>query len=66
LSPGARVPAVLGNAVLYRDGVPIASLESSEVIVRVTLEPGARVDTDLTYHAPPRRPAPMPQASLPL
>ena len=66
LSPGARVPAVLGNAVLYRDGVPIASLESSEVVVRVTLEPGARVDDDLTYHAPPRRPAPMPQASLPL
>ncbi|HUQ06678.1 MAG TPA: DEAD/DEAH box helicase [Kofleriaceae bacterium] len=66
LSPGARVPAVLGNAVLYRDGVPIASLESSEVVVRATLEPGARVDTDLTYHAPPRRPAPLPQASLPL
>jgi ATP-dependent Lhr-like helicase len=66
LSPGARVPAVLGNAVLYRDGVPIASLESSEVVVRVPLEPGARVDTDLTYHAPPRRAAPLPQASLPL
>ena len=26
----------------------------------------ARVDADLTYHAPPRRPAPLPQASLPL
>ncbi len=66
LSPGARVPAVLGNAVLYRDGVPIASLESGQVIVRVTLEPGARVDADLTYHAAPRRPALLPQVSLPL
>ncbi len=66
LSPGARVPAVLGNAVLYRDGVPIASLESSEVVIRAPLEPGARVDADLTYHAPPRLAAPMPQASLPL
>ena len=62
----ASVPAVLGNAVLYRNGVPIASLESSEVVVRVALDPGARVDADLTYHAPPRRPAPLPQTSLPL
>ncbi|MCL4223439.1 MAG: DEAD/DEAH box helicase [Myxococcales bacterium] len=66
LSPGPRVPAVLGNAVLYRDGVPLASLESGEVVVRVALEPGARIDDDLTYHAPPRRPAPAPQATLPL
>jgi ATP-dependent helicase Lhr and Lhr-like helicase len=68
LSPGARVPAVLGNAVLFRDGVPIASLESGEVVVRANLEPGAHVDGDLVYHAPPR---PLgitaqPQVSLPL
>ena len=66
LSPGARVPAVLGNAVLYRDGVPIASLESGEVVIRVNLEPGASVDENLIYHAPPRRNAPQPQVSLPL
>ncbi len=68
LSPGARVPAVLGNAVLYRDGVPIASLESGEVVVRVNLEPGASVDEDLIYHPPPRPlgNAPQPQVALPL
>jgi ATP-dependent Lhr-like helicase len=66
LSPGARVPAVLGNAVLYRDGVPIASLESGEVVVRVNLEPGAGVDDDLSFRPPPRRIAPQPQVALPL
>ena len=66
LSPGARVPAVLGNAVLYRDGVPIASLESGDVVLRVELEPGARVDGELLYHAPPRRTAAQPQVALPL
>jgi len=28
LTPGDRVPAILGNLVVYRDGVPVASLES--------------------------------------
>jgi ATP-dependent Lhr-like helicase len=28
LTPGDRVPAVLGNRVVFRDGVPVASLES--------------------------------------
>jgi ATP-dependent Lhr-like helicase len=65
LSPGPRVPAVLGNAVLYKDGVPIASLESGALVVRAALEPGARVDPDLSYHAPPRR-EPVLQVSLPL
>ncbi|WP_419539532.1 Lhr family helicase [Paraburkholderia bengalensis] len=30
LLPGAKVPAVAGNRVLYRDGVPVASLVSGE------------------------------------
>jgi ATP-dependent Lhr-like helicase len=66
VSPGPRVPAVIGNAVLYRDGVAVASLEAGAVVVRTTLEPGARIDDDLTYHAPPRRSAPPAQAALPL
>jgi len=64
VTPGARVPAVMGNAVLLRDGIPVASLEAGQVVVRATLEPGARVDADLTYHGPPRRPSPPSQASL--
>jgi len=31
LTPEARVPAITGNRVLFRDGVPIAALEGGEV-----------------------------------
>ena len=48
-------PGVIGNAILYRNGVPIASLEAGTVVPRQELEEGARVGDDLTYHAPPRR-----------
>jgi ATP-dependent Lhr-like helicase len=66
LSPGPRVPAIVGNMVLYIDGQLLASLEAGQVVLRAPLPPGARIDDDLTYHPPPR---PMPaatQAALPL
>jgi ATP-dependent helicase Lhr and Lhr-like helicase len=66
LASGPRVPAVIGNAILYRDGVPIASREAGVIVIRAALEVGALVDADLVYHPPPARPAPPPQASLPL
>ena len=31
LTPGARLPSLSGNRVLYRDGVPIALLAGGEV-----------------------------------
>jgi ATP-dependent helicase Lhr and Lhr-like helicase len=31
LTPGPRLPALTGHRVLYRDGVPIATLVSGEV-----------------------------------
>ena len=66
LSPGPRVPAIVGNLVLYVDGTPVASLEAGKLVLRAPLPPGARIDEDLTYHPPPR-PAPMAtQAALPL
>jgi len=34
LTPGDRVPSVLGNRVVYRDGIPMASLESGKLIDR--------------------------------
>jgi ATP-dependent Lhr-like helicase len=34
LTPGDRVPAVLGNKAVFKDGVPVASLESGKVIDR--------------------------------
>lgn len=65
LSPGPRVPAVVGNAVLYVDGQAVASLEAGELVRRAPLPPGARIDDDLTYHPPPREPSTASQAALP-
>ena len=66
LSPGPRVPAVVGNLVLYIDGHAVASLEAGKLVLRAPLPAGARIDDDLTYHPPPR-PAPIAtQAALPL
>jgi ATP-dependent helicase Lhr and Lhr-like helicase len=66
LSPGPRVPALVGNAVLYLDGQPVASLESGTIVARAPIPHGARIDDDLTYHPPPRPSQPAPQAALPL
>jgi ATP-dependent Lhr-like helicase len=66
LTPGPRVPAIVGNAVLYLDGHAVASLEAGEVVRRAPIAQGARIDDDLTYHPPPRTAAIAPQAALPL
>lgn len=55
-SAGNKLPAVLGNRVLYKDGTPIAILESGKVVMLEALENEAFVDSDLRYHAPPRAP----------
>ena len=41
LSPGARLPALTGNRVLYRDGVPLALLVAGEARFLEQLEPEA-------------------------
>ncbi len=33
ITPGPRVPAVSGNKVAFRDGVPVASLQSGDVVL---------------------------------
>jgi ATP-dependent Lhr-like helicase len=66
LSPGPRVPAIVGNAVLYVDGHPVASLEGGQLVMRAPIAPGARIDDDLTYHSPPRPIEAASQAALPL
>jgi ATP-dependent Lhr-like helicase len=66
LSAGPRVPALVGNAVLYIDGQPVASLEAGAMIQRAPLPSGARIDNDLTFHPPPRQPHVASQAMLPL
>jgi ATP-dependent Lhr-like helicase len=66
LSPGPRVPAIVGNAVLYVDGQPVASLEGGEVVFRAPIPQGARIDEELAYHPPPRPVVAASQAALPL
>jgi ATP-dependent Lhr-like helicase len=39
LTPGPRLPALTGNRVLYRDGVPIALLAAGAVQFLESLEP---------------------------
>ena len=36
ITPGEKVPAILGNRVLFRDGVPVASLENGVLVQRLT------------------------------
>ena len=35
LTPGERVPAVLGNKIVFKDGVPLCSLENGNLVSRV-------------------------------
>jgi len=66
LSPGPRVPALVGNAVLFLDGIAVASLEAGTLVQRAPIPQGARIDDDLTYHPPPRPVHAPTQAALPL
>ena len=38
LTPGPRVPALLGNSVVFRDSVPVASLQHGEVHLHQELD----------------------------
>jgi ATP-dependent Lhr-like helicase len=40
VTPGARVPALARNRVLYRDGVPVATHAAGQSEFLVTMEPG--------------------------
>ena len=39
VTPGPRLPALTGNRLLYRDGLPIATFAAGEVSFRETLDP---------------------------
>ncbi|MBN1568801.1 MAG: DEAD/DEAH box helicase [Acidobacteria bacterium] len=42
LTPGARITAVLGNRILYRDGVPVAAAENTQIRLLASIEPEER------------------------
>jgi ATP-dependent Lhr-like helicase len=46
LTPGPRIPAVLGNRVLYRDGVPVAAFENGQVRILASMSAGERTLAD--------------------
>lgn len=55
LTPGARLPALSGNRVLYRDAVPVALLAGSQLQFLQTLEPAAQWEAQnllLRRHVP--------------
>jgi ATP-dependent Lhr-like helicase len=55
--PGAKVPALASNRVLYRDGVPVATLVAGEIRWLETLETGeARMAADLLIKRQPATP----------
>ena len=55
ITPGPRVPAVSGNKVAFRDGVPVASLQTGDVVLHADLPEDER---DEAYRAlGARRPA---------
>jgi ATP-dependent Lhr-like helicase len=53
LTPGARVAAVAGNRVIYRDGVPVAAVESGETRILAQVEPAERPVLDRLLDARP-------------
>ncbi|MGC1459271.1 MAG: hypothetical protein WA825_13440 [Steroidobacteraceae bacterium] len=55
LLAGARVPALTANRVLYRDGLPVATLSAGEVHFLVDMDPAQRWQAQ---NALIRRPAP--------
>ena len=38
LTPGPRVPALLGNLVVFRDGLPLSSVENGKLVERASLD----------------------------
>jgi ATP-dependent Lhr-like helicase len=42
LTPGSRLPAIAGNRILYRDGLPLATLAGGEVRFLETLDAAAQ------------------------
>ena len=55
LTPGPKLPALTGNRVLYRDGIPLALLQGDEVQFLGSLDPGSEglVRMTLLGHAVP-------------
>jgi ATP-dependent Lhr-like helicase len=58
LTPGPKLPALAGNRLLYRDGVPVASLSGGETRFYETLAPAAEWQAQNALMRRTPRPAP--------
>ena len=65
LTPSPRVPAVLGNQVVFRDGVPLASLEGGKLVTRASLDEATlgSIQRLFALHAPSAARTPLAVAS---
>ena len=52
LTPGERVPAILGNVVVSRDGVPLGSLESGNLVNRANVDEATLAQVRSLLHPP--------------
>ena len=55
LTPGDRVPAVLGNKVAFKNGVPVCSLEGGQVVARTGADEDALAEARSLIQLLPRR-----------
>ena len=52
LTPGERVPAVMGNRVVFKDGVPICSLEGGSLVLRSRLDDATHLQAEALLRPP--------------
>ena len=60
VTPGERVPSQPGNRVVFRDGVPVASLEKGMVVNRCNADAGVMTAAADLLYGPIRPPQPEP------
>jgi len=46
LTPGPRLPALTGNRIVYRDGLPVATLASGKLEFLVPLDGASRSEAE--------------------
>jgi ATP-dependent helicase Lhr and Lhr-like helicase len=60
LTPGPRIPAVLGNKIIYRDGVPVAAIDNRQVIIMPQAEASERPLLERLLDIRPQSVGPLP------
>jgi ATP-dependent Lhr-like helicase len=64
LTPGARLPALTGNRLLYRDGIPLAVREAGRTRFLAELDPAARWQAEKALLRKPAHTQPVEEALL--